>query len=86
MTNANRHSFARRSLLFASGGLALMALAACTPAGLLNGISRVAGDGGTRVAVRGASFGNDPRQKLDVYVPAKAAARMILGSTPISLR
>ena len=74
MTNANRHSFARRSLMFASGGLALMALAACTPAGLLNGISRLAGDGGTRVAVRGASFGSDPRQKLDVYVPAKAMA------------
>ena len=51
-----------------------MAMAACTPAGLLNGISRLAGDGGGRAAVRGLSFGSDPRQKLDVYVPAKSVA------------
>ena len=74
MNQLSRRSFAHRTLLFAGGGLALMALAACTPAGLLNGISRFSGDRGTRVAVRGASFGSDPRQKLDVYVPAKAMA------------
>ena len=73
MTQPNRPLFARRSLMFAGGGLALLALAACTPAGLLNGISRIAGDGGGRAAVRGVSFGTDPRQKLDVYVPAKVA-------------
>ena len=74
MNQLSRRSFAHLTLLFAGGGLALIALVACTPAGFLNGISRFAGDSGGRAAVRGVSFGNDPRQKLDVYVPAKAAA------------
>ncbi len=74
MTKLSRRSFAHRSLAFAGGGLALIALAACSPAGLLNGISRLTGDTGTRVAARGVSFGGNPRQKLDVYVPTKAAA------------
>ena len=73
MTQFDRRSFARRFLMFAGGGLAFAVLASCTPAGLLNGISRIAGDGGARAAVRGASFGTDPRQKLDVYVPARVA-------------
>ena len=74
MTQIANRSFARRTLFLAGGGLALLVLAACSPAGLLNGISRIAGDGGTRVAVRGAPFGPDPRLKLDVYVPANASA------------
>lgn len=74
MTKLNRRAFAHRSLMFASGGLGLLALAGCTPAGLLNGISRVAGDSGVRAAARGVPFGADPRQKLDVYVPADARA------------
>lgn len=65
---ANR--FARRSLLLAGAGLALVG---CTPAGLLNGVSRLTGDGGVRTAARGAAYGSDPRQKLDVYVPAGRA-------------
>ena len=71
MTKFSRRIFAHRSLAFAGGGLALLALAACSPAGLLNGISRLTGDTGARVAVRGVSFGPEPRHKLDVYVPAK---------------
>ena len=62
---ANR--LARRSLLLGGVGLALVG---CTPAGLLNGVSRLTGDGGVKTAVRGAAYGSDPRQKLDVYVPA----------------
>lgn len=61
---------ARRSLLLGGAGLALVG---CTPAGLLNGVSRLTGDGGARTAVRGAVYGPDPRQKLDVYVPAGRA-------------
>ena len=57
---------ARRTLLLGGAGLALLG---CSPAGLLNGVSRIAGDGGVRTAARGAAFGADPRQKLDVYVP-----------------
>jgi acetyl esterase/lipase len=61
---------ARRSLLLGGAGLALVG---CTPAGLLNGVSRLTGDGGVRSAVRGAAYGSDPRQTLDVYVPAGRA-------------
>ena len=74
MIQRSRHRFARRSLILAGGGIGLLALFACTPAGLLNGISRVAGDSGVRAAARGISFGTDPRHKLDIYVPTNAAA------------
>jgi acetyl esterase/lipase len=40
----------------------------CSPAGLLNGASRIGGDS-ARLAVAGASFGGDPRLKLDVWTP-----------------
>ncbi|MCY7271374.1 MAG: alpha/beta hydrolase [Sphingomonas bacterium] len=69
--------FARRPFLFGSIGLlggAGLALLGCSPAGLLNGVSRIAGDGGVRVALRGAPYGSDPRQKLDVYLPDKSPA------------
>ena len=69
-----RHPYTRRSLALAGGGLALIVLAACSPAGLLNGISRLAGDGGGQAAVRNVAFGPDPRQKLDVYIPATPPA------------
>ncbi len=61
---------ARRSLLL--GGAAL-ALTGCTPAGLLNGVSRLTGDGGVRTPIKGAAYGSDPRQKLDVYAPTTIA-------------
>jgi acetyl esterase/lipase len=64
-----RH-FTRRGAFAAGGiGLALLALAGCTPAGLLNGISRLSGDR-ARLAVNGAAYGSELRQKLDVWVPA----------------
>ena len=68
---------ARRTFLLSSIGLlggAGLALLGCSPAGLLNGISRIAGDGGVRVAVRGGAYGADPRQKLDVYLPENMPA------------
>ncbi|WP_294172964.1 alpha/beta hydrolase [uncultured Sphingomonas sp.] len=48
----------------------LMALTGCTGAGLLNGLDRLTpgGDGATRV-VRGAAYGSQQRQALDVWVP-----------------
>ncbi len=58
----------RFALLLA--GLAGLATFGCSPAGLLNGLSRVSGDRGTRLAVRGAAYGALPRNKLDVWVPA----------------
>jgi len=57
-----------------SATLGVLALAGCTPAGLLNGISRLSGDSATRLAVGGASYGPLPRHKLDVWVPARRSA------------
>jgi acetyl esterase/lipase len=51
-------------------GLSSVALFGCSPAGLLNGVSRVAGDS-ARLGASGVSFGDDPRLKLDVWVPEK---------------
>ncbi len=69
-----RH-FTRRGA-FAAGGIALgvLALAGCTPAGLLNSLSRLGGDS-ARLAVRGAAYGSDPRQKLDVWAPPRSLGR-----------
>ena len=68
-------AFSRRTALgIGSAALGLMALAGCSPAGLLNGVSRLSGDGNTRLAVRGAAYGPLPRNKLDVWVPAKRPA------------
>lgn len=44
-------------------------MAGCSPAGLLNGFSRLGGDQ-ARLAGSGVSFGDDPRLKLDVWVPS----------------
>ena len=54
----------------AAGAAALTALAlvGCTPAGLLNSVSRISGDG-ARLAVDGAAYAPGPRHKLDVWVP-----------------
>ena len=61
---------------FAAGGaaLALLGLIGCTPAGLLNSVSRLAGDGGAKLAERGAAYGSEARQRLDVWVPARRVA------------
>ena len=64
----------RTALGISTAALALVALAGCSPAGLLNGISRVSGDGNTRLAVRGAAYGPLARNKLDVWVPANPPA------------
>jgi len=64
----------RTALKIGSATLGLIALAGCSAAGLLNGISRLSGDGATRLAVRGAAYGPLARHKLDVWVPARAPA------------
>ncbi len=61
-------------MMTGSAALGLLALAACSPAGLLNGVSRISGDGDARLALRGAAFGPLARQKLDVWVPARRGA------------
>ncbi len=64
----------RRGAFAAGGaGLALLALVGCSPAGLLNGISRISGDP-AKLAANGATFGPDERQRLDVWVPAGPAS------------
>ena len=48
----------------------------CSPAGLLNGASRIAGDK-ARLAASAISFGDDPRLKLDVWVPSRRSASLL---------
>ena len=51
--------------------------AACSPLGALNGISRLTpGDGGVRQVTDGAAFGADARQRLDVWAPKGATAKL----------
>ena len=49
--------------------LAALSLAACSPAGLLNGLDRVSAPGGPSRVASGVAFGAHPRLKLDVYAP-----------------
>lgn len=47
--------------------IAAVTLGGCSPLGLYNAI--IPYDDGSRLAERNLSFGDDPRQKLDVYLP-----------------
>ncbi|RST29975.1 alpha/beta hydrolase [Sphingomonas ginkgonis] len=62
----------RRALV--AGAFATLALAACSPAGLLNGASSLAGADRAHRAAAGKPFGPDPRLKLDVWVPDRRPA------------
>ena len=65
----------RRMMLAAGGGaVALAAAFGCSPAGLLNSASRLAGGDSARLAAAGVTFGPNPRLKLDVWVPARKSA------------
>jgi acetyl esterase/lipase len=61
----------RRHALLASLSSALTF--GCSPASLLNGVSRLTGDS-ARLAASGVAFGDDPRLKLDVWVPNQRPA------------
>lgn len=50
-------------------GMSGALLFGCSPAALLNGASRFAGDR-AQLAASGVSFGQDPRLKLDIWAPA----------------
>jgi acetyl esterase/lipase len=64
-----RRSFAPRPLWAAS----LLALTGCSPAGLLTGLDRLTAPGGVKRVAEGAAYGAEPRQKLDVWAPARHA-------------
>jgi acetyl esterase/lipase len=65
----------RRSLLSLTALSALTA--ACSPLGALNGANRLTpGDGGVKRIVAGAAFGSDARQRLDVWAPEDASAKL----------
>ena len=56
-----------------SAAMALSLLAAaCSPLNTFNALVPV--DGGVRLAAHDAAYGEDPRQRLDVYAPGKAGA------------
>lgn len=72
----NRHIASGRSLkALTAGALGLFALTSCSPAGLLNGVSRLVSGDSTHLAVNGAQYGSDPRQKLDVWVPRRSSKK-----------
>ncbi len=50
---------------------AVLAVLGCTPAGLLNTVSRLSGDGNAKLAARGVAYGPGPRRTLDVWVPQR---------------
>ncbi len=52
--------------------LGLLALAGCTPLATFNAL--VPKDGGTVLAAQAIRYGDDPRQRLDVYAPRRAGA------------
>ncbi len=63
----------RRLLVAGTAGL----VAACGNLATLNRLNALTpGDGGVVRRVDGAAYGSDPRQRLDVYAPASAAARL----------
>jgi acetyl esterase/lipase len=55
----------QRLFNLAIGGLLLLAITACTPLKMLNALT----PSGSFDKTEGIPFGDDPRQKLDVYVP-----------------
>jgi acetyl esterase/lipase len=62
----------RRGLTLGLVGGMGAALSACSPLNTLNALNTLTpGDGGTRRVAEGVAFGPDPRQRLDVYAPAK---------------
>jgi acetyl esterase/lipase len=52
----------------------LLALSACTPAGLLTGVDRLTNPAGVRKVVSGEAYGGDARQRLDVWAPRRGGA------------
>jgi acetyl esterase/lipase len=51
----------------------LLALTGCTPAGLLTHVDRLSSANEARRVASGIAYGADPRQRLDVWAPRKAA-------------
>jgi acetyl esterase/lipase len=62
--------FFRKGLCFMPGALLLLALSACSPVKVLNALT----PSQTYDKTTGIAYGDDPRQKLDVYVPRHALA------------
>ena len=67
---------ARRSLLATLGA---SVAAACSPLGTLNGLNNIApGDGGVARVAKDVPFGDDPRQRLDVYAPTGGGSHPVV--------
>jgi acetyl esterase/lipase len=66
---ADPPSVSRRSLLV--GAASATALAACSPLSAINTL--LPSDGGSHQAARDIAYGDDPRQKLDIYAPEGAS-------------
>ncbi|PYC20925.1 esterase [Pseudomonas jessenii] len=62
--------FFRKGLGLMPGALLMLALSACSPVKVLNALT----PSQTYAKTTGIAYGDDPRQKLDVYVPRHALA------------
>ena len=71
---ANCRAAARVLVLGALLAIAGLGLAGCSPIGAFNAVASV--DSGSEPAGVGIAYGDHPRQRLDVYAPAKRAASM----------
>jgi acetyl esterase/lipase len=61
----------RRGLVLTLAGLSTV-LTGCSPLSALNTLNTLTpGDGGVHRVAQGVAYGPDPRQRLDVYAPAK---------------
>ncbi len=66
------HTIGRRGLTLGLFGAMGAVLTGCSPLKALNTLNTLTpGDGDTRRVAEGLAYGPDPRQRLDVYAPAK---------------
>jgi acetyl esterase/lipase len=72
---SRRKQAGRRGRSIGIGAFGALALSACSPPALLNGVSRLVSSDSARLAVDGARYGPEPRQKLDVWVPRDKPGR-----------
>ena len=63
--------YARRALLAGEMGLWALGRVGLSPVAVLDTVSRLRGDKDVRCLARGIAYGDDPRQRLDLWAPRK---------------
>jgi acetyl esterase/lipase len=69
------NTIGRRGLMVGGAGALGLAMAGCSPLNALNTLDTLTpGDGGVRRVAQDIAYGPDPRQRLDIYAPARMNA------------